>query len=131
MWLTDLEVWEEFLLQPEWASDTREVIVMGAYMQIFCAFLSLCVSLVVLAEIRKGPWFVTRVVVAIILVAISILVVQTGIIFNWFDTNLTNAIGTFVFCLYVFLDIEVYWSFSIRYWETSFHITSYFKRQSA
>ena len=100
-------------------------------MQIFCAAVTFCTALAVLIEIRKGPWFVSRVIIAIIAVSIAIMIVQTGIILRWFDTHVMNAVGTFFFCFYTFLDIEIYWTFASRYWETSFHITTYLKRQAA
>ena len=118
-------------LEPAWADSVHEVFRVGAYMQLFCAAVTFCTALAVLIEIRKGPWFVTRVIIAIIVVAIGIIIVQIGIILRWFDTHVMNSVGTFIFCLYIFLDIEIYWTFASRYWETSFHITTYLKRKAA
>ena len=120
-----------YLDDTEWAGNPHEVFVVGGYMQIFCSVVALSTALVVLYEIRTGPWFIKRVIIAIIVVGISIIIVQVGIILNAFSTNITNAIGIFFFCLYTLLDIEIYWTFAIRYWETSFHITSYLRRQAA
>ena len=125
----NLKEWlKDYFLKPTWADSNKEVFVVGAYMQIFCAAVAFCTALAVLIEIRKGPWFITRVLIAILMVCISILIVQTGIILDWFDTHVMNAVGTFFFCMYIFLDLEIYWTFASRYWETSFHISSYFKR---
>ena len=123
--------WDWFLDKPTWADDRHEVFSVGGGYQIFCQSLILITSMTVLIEIRKGPWFVSRVVLAIIIVSTSIIIVEIGIIRGWFNTKITNAIGTLFFCTYQFLDILVYFSFSIRYWETSIHISSYLKRQAA
>ena len=123
--------WSWLLQKPVWADNRHEVLAVGAGYQIFCQSLILVTALTVLFEIRKGPWFVSRVVIAIATVAVSIIMVQLGIIRGWYDTNITNAIGEFFFCTYQFLDIVVYWTFSVRYWETSFHITSFLRRQAA
>ena len=119
---------KDFFLSPQWTDSSHEVFVVAAYMQIFCSVIAFFTATIVLLEIRRGPCFVSRVIISIMVVAIAIIIVQAGIVLDWFDTHITNAIGTFFFCLYSFLDINIYWMFAIRYWETSFHITSYLKR---
>ena len=124
LWVTIREI----LVHSPWEKQPYEVFYVNSYMGIFCSSIALVTALAILIEIRKGPWFVTQVLVAIITASTSNLIVEMGFVLNWFDSFITHAIGIFFFCLYMYLDIVIYLNFALRYWETSFHINSYLRR---
>ena len=102
-----------YFISENWTLDVDRVFKFLGLLQIFYSSLILVTTLIVLIEIRTGPWFITRMMVAIMVVAASVIILQTGIIENWFESKTTNAIGTFFFCLSTFGDIVIYWVFSI------------------
>ena len=102
-----------YFVSENWTLKSHRVFKFLGLLQIFYSSLILITTLIVLREIRTGPWFVTRIIVAIMVVAASVMILQTGIIFNCFESDITNAIGTFFFCMSTFGDIVIYWVFSI------------------
>ena len=69
-------------------------------MQIFCSAVALITALAVLIEIRKGPRFVSLALMAIITVSVALLVVDAGLLLNWWNDHWTHPIGTFFYCMF-------------------------------
>ena len=97
----------------------------------FCSMIGLVTALVVLIEIRKGPRFISYAIGKIIIACVAVLIDDTGRILDWWKTDWSHPIGIFFYCLQEFMDIIIYFNFAQRYWETSFHISSYLKRHAA
>ena len=132
----DPETWglflKAFVFNPPWPKGSyREVFLVSAYIKLFNAFVLLITSSAIYMELRKAPRFISRIILVIMIVALSIMIVQVGFIFHWFSTPITYGVGLLAFCFYTFLDILIYFAFAISYWETALNISSFMKRLAA
>ena len=91
---------KELILHSPWKDKPYEAIYVSSYMEIFCSTIALMTALAILIEIRKGPWFVTQVIVAIITASSASLFLNIGYVLNWYNSHISHTIGIFLFCLY-------------------------------
>ena len=112
----------DYFKTPPWTDNNAEVFKAAAMIQMFLSTIMLLLVTSLIIEMRKGPGFILRILVAILVVSVCILFVQSGVMFHWFHSSVANCIGTFFFCLYTFLDIEIYWTFASRYFDVSMHL---------
>ena len=109
----------EYCKTPPWTENPAEVFIAAAAIQVFLSFIMFSLVSALLVKMRKGPLFISGFLVAIFTVAVCILVVQVGVIYQWFHSAFANCVATFFFCVYTFLDIEIYWTFTIFYYDVS------------
>ena len=107
---------------PPWTDHEDEVFVAAAIIQVFLAAIMMLVVSALMIEMRNGPFFITRLLLAILVETICIQIVQFGVMFHFFDSSYANCVATMIFCTYIFLDIEIYWVFASRYFDVSMHL---------
>ena len=111
----------DYFKTPSWdkTKHHKEVFEAAAVFEVFLSAIMMLIVSALLIEMRKGPFFITRILLAILVVSICILIVQFGVIFGLFDSAITNCVATFLFCLHIFMDIDIYWTFASRYFDVA------------
>ena len=109
----------EYCKTPPWVDNPNEVFKCAAWIQVFLSLIMLVLVSTLIVKMRKGPLFITGFPMAICTVSICMLIVQVGVIQHWFHYTFANCVATFFFCVYTFFDIEIYWTFTIFYYDVS------------
>ena len=73
----------------------------------------------ILYEIRKAPTFVLQIPIAILSVNVAFFMLTIGVISGWWNSSHWHVAGVIFFGIAIFLDVTIYMSFAIRYFEIS------------